>query len=355
MNIGVIYNSFCYKTPLPEEAEMRATALAIGSYLSRMGYQVQYFDMDTPAAVEALCASHLDAAFNACERVHDSARGEIYAAALLEYLGIPQTRTAAWRIALGISKVRVKAILSYYHIPTPRYQIFERPDQALDGRLMYPLFVKGMASENSIGIDEHSLVHGQRELSAKVEQIVSELHQPALVEEYIAGRELGAAILPGRPSRVLPISEIVFGDLPEDSRFLDYQAKWQTESQRFQQSMPVCPAALTETEQRLISATALKCYHVLRLDSYARIDLRYRGGVPYVLEVNQNPSIGEVDCGYVRTCQQFGLDYMDMIRILLRNALSRTYENCRIEISRPDQTGRGAHSNHLRRPAPARV
>jgi hypothetical protein len=80
MNIGVIYNSFCYKTPLPEEAEMRATALAIGSYLSRMGYQVQYFDMDTPAAVEALCASHLDAAFNACERVHDSARGEIYAA-----------------------------------------------------------------------------------------------------------------------------------------------------------------------------------------------------------------------------------------------------------------------------------
>jgi D-alanine-D-alanine ligase len=89
---------------------------------------------------------------------------------------------------------------------------------------MYPLFVKGMASENSIGIDEHSLVHGQRELSAKVEQIVSELHQPALVEEYIAGRELGAAILPGQPSRVLPISEIIFGDLPEDSRFLDYQA-----------------------------------------------------------------------------------------------------------------------------------
>ncbi len=355
MNIGIVYNSFAHKDPLPEEKEMRDTGLSIGKHLARFGHRVQYFDMDSPESIEALCASKIEVAFNACERIHDDARGEVYTAALLEYLGIPHTRTSSWLISLGISKERVKSILTYYHIATPLYQVFHTCDEALDPGLSYPLFVKGLSSENSIGIDEHSLVQDEGQLRAKVAQIITQLQQPALVEEYIDGREFSVAILPGVPDRVLPISEIVFRDLPPECRFLDYNAKWFTDTERYQKTIPVCPAHLSEEERRVISDTALECFHILELDSYARIDMRYRAGVPYVLEVNQNPSISEEDSGYVRTCKGYGLDYVTMIHVLLRNAIVRKNENLPARTASPEPGYRESHTRDFRRPETARL
>ena len=335
MNIGIVYNSFANKNPLPEEKEMRETGLSIGKHLSRLGYRVRYFDMDNPHSIEALCACKLEVAINACERIHDDARGEVYAAALLEFLGIPHTRTSSWLIALGISKARVKSILSYYHINTPRFQIFKTAEEELDGCLQFPLFVKCQSCENSIGIDQNSLVQDRKQLHTKVNQILDQFHQPALVEEYIDGREFSVAILPGRVDHVLPISEIVFRDLPPERRFLDYDSKWMAATEAYQKTVPVCPARLTEPERRVISATALRCFKILGLDSYARIDMRYRDNIPYVLEVNQNPSISEEGSGYVRTCTGFGLDYAAMINVLLRNAIVRKSEGLSARTARP--------------------
>jgi len=288
---------------------------------------VQYFNMDDPEDIEKLCASRIDVAFNACERVHDDARGEAYAAALLEFLGIPHTRTSSWLIALGVSKERIKSILTYYRISTPRFQIFHTDYEELDPVLTYPLFVKGTASENSIGIDENSLVQDGQQLTAKVNQIITMYHQPALVEEYIDGREFSVSILPGGKNLVLPISEIVFRDLPPERRFLDYNSKWFPETESYRKTIPVCPANLTEEERLDVSETATRCYKVLGLDSYARVDMRYRDGTPFVLEVNQNPSISEECSGYVQTCKGYGLDYKAMIYVLLRNAILRKSEN----------------------------
>jgi D-alanine-D-alanine ligase len=327
MNVGITYNSFAHKDMLPEEKEMRDTGLAIGRQLASFGHKVQYFDMDDPESIDDLCAGRIDVAFNACERIHDDARGEAYAAALLEYLGIPHTRTSSWLISLGISKERVKSILTYYQICTPRFQVFRSGREPLDPGLHYPLFVKGLASENSIGIDQHSLVHNQQELQAKIKQIAAQLHQPALVEEYIDGREFSVAILPGLKNQVLPISEIVFRDLPPEHRFLDYNAKWVVHSERYQKNTAVCPADLTDEDCRAVSETALRCFEVLGLNSYARIDIRYREHTPYVLEVNQNPSISENECGYVNACKAYGLDYLDMLHGLLQNAIVRKSEN----------------------------
>ena len=336
MNIGIVYNSFAYKNPLPEEKEMRDTGLSIGKQLSGFGHRVQFFDMDKPESIEELCASKIDVAFNACERVHDDACGETYAAALLEYLGIPHTRTSSWLISLGISKARVKSILTYYQIPTPRFQVFRTGEEELDSDLKFPLFVKGLASENSIGIDEHSLVQDRQKLKAKVKQVITHLHQPALVEEYIDGREFSVAILPGLKDQVLPISEIIFQNLPPERRFLDYNSKWSAGSESYQKTFPVCPAALTDMDRDVIGDTALRCFNILGLDSYARIDIRYRDRTPYVLEVNQNPSISEEDSGYVRTCIGFGLDYTAMINALLQNAIVRKSENLPAQTGKPE-------------------
>lgn len=341
MNVGIIYNSFSYKELLPEEKEMRETGLATGKHLALFGHNVKYFDMDNPDSIEKLCRSKIDVAFDTCERIHGDARGEAYAAALLEYLGIPHTRTSSWLISLGISKERVKSILSYNGISTPPYQIFYSDEEKLDPGLKFPLFVKGLMSENSIGIDEHSRVTNMDELRCKVRQINTQLLQPALVEEYIDGREFAVAILPGEKNLILPISETIFKDLPPNRRFLDYSSKWYDYSEQYQKALPLCPAHLTSDEQQNISETAMRCYNILGLDSYARIDLRYRDHTAYILEVNQNPSIGEKDCGYVRACISYGLDYAGMLNSLLQNAIMRKSENRPVETIRRERFGYG--------------
>jgi len=323
MDIGITYNSFAHKKLLPEEKELKATSFTIGSHLQEMGHRVSYFDMDDPDEIQALCSSRLDVVFDTCERIHGDPRGEAYTAALLEYLGIPHTRTGAFQIALGVNKVRVKLLLSYNHIPTPRFQVFNSEQDPLRPDLAYPLFVKGIACENSIGIDEHSLVSNAQELQQQVRMINTKLKQPALVEEFIPGREFSVAVLPGKTNCALPIMEIEFDDLPPRKRYLDYKAKWVTRSDQYKRTVPVYPANLSDRERQTISATALKCFNILGLNSYARIDMRYNDHTPYVLEVNQNPSINENGSGYVHSCENHGMDYEDMIEALLANALQR--------------------------------
>jgi len=321
MKIGIIYNSFAHKRMLPEEKELRSTSFAIGRHLVKLGHDVQYYDMDTPESIMELCKSDIDVAFDTCERVRGDPRGEAYAAALLEYLGIPHTRTSSFYIAFGINKVRVKQILAFHHILIPRFQVFQDGREELNPDLKFPLFVKGVASENSIGIDEHSFVTDLPGLKKKVAQINTLLNQPALVEEFIDGREFSVAILPGKVNRTLPITEIEFDDLPLNRRFLDYTAKWVTESEQFQKTVPVLPLNLTGEEINTITTTALDCFRILDLDSYARIDMRYKDHTLYVLEVNQNPSIDEEGSGYVRACRDMGLDYTGMVNALLQNGL----------------------------------
>lgn len=324
MKVGVIYNSFWHKRMSPEECEMKSTGLAVGKHLRLLRHDVQFFDMDSPTSIEALCRSGIDVAFDVCERVKDDPRGEGYAAALLEYLGIPHTRTRSWQILLGVDKTRIKALLSLHAIPTPNYQIFCTESEPLRADMTFPLFVKSTASENSIGIDEHSLVHDVDQLTRQLIRVLSKLKSPALVERFIDGREINVAILPGVTPTVLPIAEIEFCDLPPERRYLDYDSKWFEESEQCQKTLPRCPAILSVAEQSIITETALKCYNVLGLDSYVRVDMRFKDEIPYVLEINQNPSIAEENCGYVRSCNRHGLDYARMLDALLRNAIRRS-------------------------------
>jgi len=324
MKVGVIYNSFSHKSMSPEECEMKSTGLAVGKHLRLLGHDVQFFDMDSPASIEDLCGSSIDVAFDVCERVNDDPRGEAYAAGLLEYLGIPHTRTSSWQILLGVDKTRIKALLSLHAIATPNYQIFRCETEPLRSDMAFPLFVKSATSENSIGIDERSLVNDVDQLTRQLKQVLGELKSPALVEQYIDGREINVAILPGVTPTVLPIAEIEFGDLPSERRYLDYRSKWFEESEQCQKTVPRCPADLSAAEQRTITETALKCYEVLGLDSYVRVDIRFKDGIPYVLEINQNPSIGEENCGYVRSCDRYGLDYARMLDAILGNAMRRS-------------------------------
>lgn len=323
MKVGVIFNNFEGKSVTPEEEELRSMGLSVGKALKKLGYDVLFFDMDNHQDIGNLPRAGIDAAFNVCERIHGDPMGEAYIPSLLEIFNIPHTSLHSSLITLAINKPAVKSILAYNKIPTPSFQVFTNSEDPLDPKLRFPMIVKGATSENSIGIDENAIVENEGELRRRIGYVLRELRQEALVEEFIDGREFNVAILGGEKPVVLPISEIVFDNLPLKNRAVNYAAKWNEDSYVYKKTIPRCPAELSKKEERIIKNTALRCYNILGCDSYVRVDIRFRDNIPYILEVNQNPSIAEEGCGFVRSAKAFGLSYEAMINQILKNAFRK--------------------------------
>ncbi|MBU0666743.1 MAG: ATP-grasp domain-containing protein [Nanoarchaeota archaeon] len=317
MKVGVIFNGFSGKVMTPEEEELRAMGLSAERVLKELGFEVTLYDMDNPKNIEKLCDKSIDVAFNVCERINNNSVGEAYVAAFLEMLNIPHTRADSSLLIMGINKQLMKAVLSYNNIPTPKFQIFSNTNQPLNRTLRFPLIVKGVRCENSIGISSQSVVDNEIMLRKRVDYVLKELKQEAIVEEFIDGRELNVAILGGKQPIILPISEIVFDNLPTKKRICDYEAKWFPDSEMYKKTIPRCPAILTMKDEKVVKDVALKCYKLLEATSYARVDMRFKEGVPYVLEINHNPSIGEEGCGFVRSANSYGLSYKNMIKKIL--------------------------------------
>lgn len=323
MKIGVIFNTFAGKDMMPEEDELKNMGLSVGKALEELGHDVIFFDMDVPEDIENLSNKNIDVAFNLCERVNNDPMGEAYVPSLLELWGIPHTSLNSSLVILAINKPKIKSILSYHKIPTPPFQVFSDSNEALDPRLRFPLIVKGVRSENSIGLDDNSVVENQKELRQRVGYIIEELKQEALVEEFIDGREFNVAILGGEKPLVMPISEILFDNLPLKKRICNYEAKWATDSEMYCKTVPKCPAELSKNEEAIVKGVALKAYNVLGCDSYVRVDIRFRDNIPYILEINQNPSIGEEGCGFVRSAKAFGLSYKEMVDAILQKTIRK--------------------------------
>ncbi len=265
-----------------------------------------------------------DVVFNLCEGFLGKVQGEAYIAGYLELLDIPYTGSDPFTLSMCLDKGKVKDVLRVNGIPTPRSQVFEDPSQPLDQTLSYPLIVKPLREDASVGIDQSSVVTDEGRLMGRVEYILRTYKQPALVEEYIDGRELNVAIIGNPPNiEVLPISEIFF-DLQEGKyRIVDYGAKWLEGTEEFKGTKGICPTDLDrETEER-VKGLALKAYRLLGCRDYARVDFRVGKDGPMVLEVNPNPGLNS-DSGFARSALAKGLTYQDLVRTILDHAMRRT-------------------------------
>jgi D-alanine-D-alanine ligase len=142
-----------------------------------------------------------------------------------------------------------------------------------------------------------------------------------LVEEFIEGREINVAVIGNGPFEVLPLSEIRFH--PELVRpIVSYEGKWLEQSQGYRGTQPVCPASLKSRDAMLIRDTALRASKLLECRDYARVDIRLRDGVPYILEVNANPDISP-DAGLARCAAVAGMSYPQLVRRILEMTMQR--------------------------------
>ncbi|MBK9333306.1 MAG: hypothetical protein IPM96_13080 [Ignavibacteria bacterium] len=226
--------------------------------------------LDVYKLIDELRDDRPDMIFNLCESLDGDPTQEMNIAALFEILKIPYTGSRALTLGLALNKWRVKEILNYYEIPTaPHYVCANSREFRNNGysklKDKFPLIVKPSREDASIGIDNKSVVYNDEELKKRIEYILDEHKQPALVEQFIDGREINVSVV-GNVKKdesdliVFPISEIDFSDMPDDyQKIVSYNSKWMYKTVEFAGTKAVCPAKniSPELEER-IKETAKK-------------------------------------------------------------------------------------------------
>ena len=258
-----------------------------------------------------------DLVVNLCEGIGGYSRWEPMVTGAIELAGVPFTGAGSWTTTICHNKNVVNALLQAAGLPIPRWAMPVNGRVPADFPL--PAIVKPAAEDASVGIDQASVVRTVRQLRQRVAHIEKEIG-PAVVQQYVAGREFAVAIM---GSTVLPISEIDFSGMPGGAwPILSFDAKWTTGCAEDVGSRPVCPARVAPQIARQLRAVALSAWRTVRGQGYGRVDLRLdEAGQPWIIEVNPNPDISD-DAGLSRMAQAAGLSYDDLILRMVELALT---------------------------------
>jgi D-alanine-D-alanine ligase len=334
MKVAILSNVFKKESDYKEvEDDLMEFGNAVKAALESGGHETVFFDVNE-TTFEQLRNSDVDFAFNVCERFNGSSLFEPHIASMLELLNIPYTGSGPLTLATCINKVRVKEILMHHGILTPNYQVFYSRNKKIDPELKFPLIVKPVCMDNSIGITKEAVVHNEEELRSRIGYILRTYDQPALVEEFIDGKEITVGILGnGRTAMVLPPSEVVFRNCSaEDDKIYSYEAKWLKDTESWKGIGIECPADLPKYQEYRIKRIALQVYSILGCRDYGRVDFRLsKEGVPYVLELNPNPGISPMSNSGEEEQPEFipyaaakaGMTYAELILKIFNEALER--------------------------------
>lgn len=330
MNVAVCFNLTPPKplkgeqADLISEAGVEREAMAVSDALHSLGHSPMLVPLGSRIEpfIDELNRLRPEVVFNLCEGLYGESRKEMHVAALYELLAIPFTGSGALCLGLTQDKARTKDLLQSHRLPTPR-SVLVRPGMQYPKTqgLIYPLIVKPRFEDASLGITEESIVEDEKRLLRRIRYVHDTYHQGALIEEFIEGREFNAAVLGNAPAKALPVSEIVFR--PGLARsIVSYAGKWHEDSEEYARTEPVCPAPLGHRDQMLVQDVALRACKLLECRDYARVDIRFRDGVPYVLEINANPDISP-DAGLARSAGVAGIGYPKLIERILDMAIER--------------------------------
>ena len=304
------------------EVEVEEQAESVQKALDKLGFEYQMlpFEIDLELLIRTLKNYRPDVVINLCEGAFGDSHHELNVPSMLELLNITYTGSPPLALGMAQNKGLTKKILEANGLPTPKFKVLENPEN-WQGDIKFPLFVKPLREDASIGISNKSYVRNEADLKAQVEYITNRYKQPALVEEYIAGRELNVAILGNENPRALPISEIMF-DFKDEPKIVGFSAKWFKESDEYKKTKPVCPALLDSSIKNNVERIALQAFELLYCRDYARIDIRLKNNSPWILEVNPNPDISP-EAGFSRSLKAAGISYEQFVEKIIQFALHR--------------------------------
>lgn len=277
-----------------------------------------------------------DICFNIAEGLGGDAR-EAQVPALLELLGIPYTASRVLANAVALDKTMTKRLWRDQGLPIAEFQQFETGVEPLSDKLHYPLFVKPAREGTGMGMDDRAIVHNDPELRERVNWVIDNYHQPALVEEYLPGREFTIGVM-GRPDAVMYSQHPEWYSADGFHRFptleIDnsisvtpgvYGHKAKT-LYTGDSGVPgfICPAPIEPELADELAELAIRAHNALGALDVSRVDMRMgTDGKPRLIEINSLPGLtpGFSDLCVIANAE--GITYTQLILEILQLGASR--------------------------------
>lgn len=242
----------------------------------------------------------------------------------LELLRVPYTGCNPRGLMLARDKALSKTLLAYHRIPVPEFAVF-RVGRAIQRpkRLKFPLIVKSLTQESSIGISQASVVEDDDKLRERVRFIHHSIGTDAIVERYIEGRELYVGVIGNLKLQVFPVWELQFKKMPEENwRIATERVKWSDSYQKKHGITSDLASDLAPDVSEQVQRIAKRVYRTLDLSGYARVDLRLDGdGKVYVLEANPNPQLAYGE-DFAESAEKAGVSYEQLLQRIMSTGLS---------------------------------
>ena len=334
-----------------DDLDSESTVEALQAAIRAGGHEALFLEGDSEL-VAHLRDQRPDLCFNICEGHFGDGR-EAQVPALLEMLRIPYTGSRVMTLALALDKPMTKRVLMWHALPTPAFQSFETADEPLDDDMFFPLFVKPSREGTGMGVSKNSIVNNEQELREQVAYTIQRYHQTALVERYIAGREVTVGVvgnISGVASRRLP-SRYYYSDQRDYSEaglgalkaggltFLpaleidltDYQETDVVYSNRLKTDLAdaaytLCPAPLEKNLARELNWLTAAVFRVMGCYDVARVDFRLDASdnlKPYILEINPLPGLAPRISDLVIEAEAMNISYTELVNMILETAIAR--------------------------------
>jgi D-alanine-D-alanine ligase len=301
------------------------TEFDVKQALIALGHEVRVVGIHDDTAPLRTCVEEWQPhiAFNLLEDFAGISAFDYYVVSFLEMMKLPYTGCNPRGLLLARDKALTKKILAYHRIGVPDFIVFPRGRRI--GRLRklpFPMIVKSLMEEGSVGIAQASYVENEEQLRERIAHIHDKLQGDAIAEQYIDGRELYVTVIGNQRLDVLPMRELVFGEPDGMPRMATYKVKWDEKYRerwkieyQFARNLPNGSALRIEN-------LCKRVYRILDMSGYGRIDLRLTpDGDLYVLEANPNPGIAsDEDCAL--SAIKAGMTYESFIQRLLTLGLS---------------------------------
>jgi D-alanine-D-alanine ligase len=303
----------------------RKTEANVLKALEQLGYRTEYlaiFD-DLDLVQQKLQQFEPDVIFNLADQFKNNRAFDQNIVSFLAMREVAFTGCGSTGLTLCKHKAISKKILGYHRIHTPEFVTIARGKRiARPKRLKFPILVKPLKEEASLGISQASFVETDEQFKERVQFIHDKYDNDVIAEEYIEGRELYVSVLGNHKLEVFPIRELVFREVPPDEpKIATYKAKWDEDYRKRwgldnKDAEGLEPAVIAS-----IQKTCKRIYHLLTIDGYARLDLRLtKDNKVYFIEANPNPILAQ-DEDFAQSASKAGVSYPQLIERIIRLGL----------------------------------
>ena len=301
------------------------TEFDVASTLEDIGHDVRKLGVkdDLGLIRQAIDDFQPHIAFNLMEAFHEVGVFDMNVVSYLELLRLPYTGCNPRGMVLSRDKALSKKLMAYHRIRVPDFTVFKRGLAIKRPRkLKFPVIVKSLTQEASIGISQASVVEDETKLRERVQFIHESIGTDAIAERFIDGRELYVGVAGNERLQVFPIWEINLSKLPDGAhRIATDRVKWNVEYQKKHKIETNAATDLSETLSEQIQRVSKRVYRALEMSGYARMDFRLDAhGNFFVMEANANPQLAFGE-DFAESAERAGISYEELLQRILNFGL----------------------------------